>query len=246
MKGHSGWMHDKGWLSVIFSSVSCAFQRGFLACEEFLWKSLRFWDGCCCQSQVLQLVRWISPSSFSEMKTYLFRPLLKLFSISSLSFKYEVLESLRELLLNVLNCHKQADIATESNVDVLNTTQLDLISSFIHFVNRLSTVGLCLENNSTWLMNVILDFYETVSDTYLKYNLPLFMMLPAGVFYPALLSMNSATLDQLCYIMYRCRINLVAAKENSKIKKVQQIRCLMANAWIGTNTVYSMAPSSEI
>nr|XP_028570779.1 centromere protein I isoform X1 [Podarcis muralis]XP_028570780.1 centromere protein I isoform X1 [Podarcis muralis] len=235
-------LNFKVFLEEVFKA-ECFLQRGFLACEEFLWKSLHFWDGCCCQSQVLQLVRWISPNSFSEMKTYLYQPLLKLFSISSLYFKYEVLESLRELLLNMLNCHMQADMATESNADVLNTTQVDLISSLaelIHFVNRLSTVGLCLENNSALLMNVILDFYETVSDIYLKYKLPLVIMLPTGVFYPALLSMNSATLDQLCYIMYRYRINLVAAKQKPEIKKFKfshQI-CQEYNRYLSTIVGY--------
>lgn len=42
-----------------------------------------------------------------------------------------------------------------------------------------------------------------VSDMYLRYNLPLLIMPPAGVFYPALLSMDSVSLNQLCYIMYR-------------------------------------------
>lgn len=42
-----------------------------------------------------------------------------------------------------------------------------------------------------------------VCDMYLKYNLPLLIMPPAGVFYPALLSMDSVNLNQLCYIMYR-------------------------------------------
>lgn len=42
-----------------------------------------------------------------------------------------------------------------------------------------------------------------VCDIYLKYKLPLLIMPPAGVFYPALLSMDSVNLNQLCYIMYR-------------------------------------------
>lgn len=50
-----------------------------------------------------------------------------------------------------------------------------------------------------------------VCDMYLKYNLPLLIMPPAGVFYPALLSMDSVNLNQLCYIMYRyynrCRLH---------------------------------------
>ncbi|KAJ6663323.1 hypothetical protein lerEdw1_010459 [Lerista edwardsae] len=204
-------------------TVSGAFQEGFSSCEEFLYRSLPFWDGCCCRSQVLQLVSWIPLSTFSEMKSCLFRPLMQLFFTSSLYFKCSVLESLRELLLNWLNWHiMQADMATELNVDLLNTTLSGLVSSVaevIHFVGWLSTIALRLENNSAFLMHFILDFYEIVCDVYLKYNLPLVLMPPPGVFYPALLSLDSVTLDRLCRIMYRYRTNLVAAKGNQQTKK---------------------------
>lgn len=53
-------------------------------------------------------------------------------------------------------------------------------------------------------------WFLQVCDMYLRYNLPLLIMPPAGVFYPALLSMDSVSLNQLCYIMYRyykwCRL----------------------------------------
>lgn len=75
------------------------------------------------------------------------------------------------------------------------------------------------------MLYFILDFYETVCDIYLKYKLPLLIMPPAGVFYPALLSMDSVNLNQLCYIMYRYRTNLIAAKENEMSKKkIQQFK----------------------
>ncbi|XP_061454742.1 centromere protein I isoform X2 [Rhineura floridana] len=212
----------KDFLERVFEA-ECFLQEGFSSCEEFLYRSLPFWDGCCCQSQVLQLVSWIPLSTFSEMKPHLCRPLTQLFFTSSLYFKCSVLESLRELLLNWLNWHiMQADMATELNVDVLNTTLSGLVSSvaeLIQFVGWLSTIALRLENNSTFLMHFILDFYEIVCDVYQKYNLPLVVMPPAGVFYPALLSMDSVTLDQLCHIMYRYRTSLVAAKQNQQAKK---------------------------
>ncbi|KAF7244814.1 Centromere protein I [Varanus komodoensis] len=134
-----------------------------------------------------------------------------------------VLESLRELLLNWLNWHiMQADTATGLNADTLNTTFSGLVNSvaeFIHFVGWLSTLALRLEKNSAFLMHFILDFYEIVCDVYQKFNLPLVVMPPAGVFYPALLSMDCVTVDRLCHIMYRYRTNLIAAKQNQKAKK---------------------------
>ncbi|NXF94617.1 CENPI protein, partial [Eubucco bourcierii] len=85
--------------------TECFLQEGFPSCEEFLYKSLPLWDGVCCQSQVLRLVSWIPLSTFSEMKSQLYDPLAQLFFTSSLYFKCSVLESLKELLQNWLNCH---------------------------------------------------------------------------------------------------------------------------------------------
>ncbi|XP_060105557.1 centromere protein I [Heteronotia binoei] len=212
----------KDFLRKIFEA-ECFLQEGFSSCEEFLYRSLPFWDGCSCRPEVLQLVSWIPLSTFSEMKLYLFKPLAQLFFTSSLYFKCSVLECLRELLLNWLNWHiMQTDTTTKSTADLLNTTLSGLVSSvadLISFVGWLSTIALRLENNSAFLMHFILDFYEIVSDVYLMYNLPLVLMPPAGVFYTALLSMDSVNLDHLCYIMYRYRTNLIAAKQKQQSKK---------------------------
>ncbi|NXE83641.1 CENPI protein, partial [Cochlearius cochlearius] len=203
--------------------TQCFLQEGFSSCEEFLYKSLPLWDGFCCRSQILRLVSWIPLSSFSEMKSYLYDPLAQLFFTSSLYFKCSVLESLKELLQNWLNWHViHLDSESDSQVHSSNTTLsglVNVVAELIHFVGWISTVALRLENNPTFLLYFILDFYETVCDMYLRYDLPLLIMPPAGVFYPALLSMDSVSLNQLCYIMYRYRTNLVAAKENEQSKK---------------------------
>ncbi|NXA24962.1 CENPI protein, partial [Ibidorhyncha struthersii] len=212
----------KDFLETIYKT-ECFLQEGFSSCEEFLYKSLPLWDGFCCQSQILRLVSWIPLSSLSEIKSHLYDPLAQLFFTSSLYFKCSVLESLKELLQNWLNWHvTHLDSESDSQVHSLNTTLSGLVNTvaeLIHFVGWISTVALRLENNHTFLLYFILDFYEIVCDMYLKYSLPLLIMPPAGVFYPALLSMDSVNLNQLCYIMYRYRTNLVAAKENELSKK---------------------------
>ncbi|NXN47846.1 CENPI protein, partial [Rhinoptilus africanus] len=203
--------------------TECFLQEGFSSCEEFLYKSLPLWDGVCCRSQVLRLVSWIPLSSFSEMKSHLCDPLVQLFFTSSLYFKCSVIESLKELLQNWLNWHViHLDSESDSQVHSSNTTfsgLVNMVAELIHYVGWISTVALRLENNHTFLLYFILDFYETVCDIYLRYNLPLLILPPPGIFYPALLSMDSVNLNQLCYIMYRYRTNLVAAKENELSKK---------------------------
>ncbi|NWW42705.1 CENPI protein, partial [Pedionomus torquatus] len=212
----------KDFLETVYKT-ECFLQEGFSSCEEFLYKSLPLWDGFCCRPQVLRLVSWIPLSSFSEMKSHLYDPLAQLFFTSSLYFKCSVLQSLRELLQNWLNWHMiHSDSESDTQAHSLNTTLsglVNMVAELIHFVGWISTVALRLENNPTFLLYFILDFYEIVCDMYLRYNLPLLILPPAGVFYPALLSMDSVSLDQLCYIMYRYRSNLVAAKENELSKK---------------------------
>ncbi|XP_009950912.1 PREDICTED: centromere protein I [Leptosomus discolor] len=212
----------KDFLETVYKA-ECFLQEGFSSCEEFLYKSLPLWNGFCCRSQILRLVSWIPLSSFSEMKSHLCDPLAQLFFTSSLYFKCSVIESLKELLQNWLNWHViHLDAEPDSQVHSLNTTLsgvVNIVAELIHFVGWISTVALRLESNPTFLLYFILDFYEIVCDMYLRYNLPLLVMPPAGVFYPALLSMDSVSLNQLCYIMYRYRTNLVAAKDNELSKK---------------------------
>ncbi|KAM9538140.1 centromere protein I isoform 1-T2 [Guaruba guarouba] len=213
----------------ILCRAQCFLHEGLAPCEEFLYRSLPLWDGLCCRSQILRLVSWIPLNSLFEMKSYLYDPLAQLFFTSSLYFKCSVLESLKRLLQNWLNWQMvHLDSAADSQTHSLNTTFSGLVNTvaeLIHFVGMISTVALRLESNHTFLLYFILEFYETVCDIYLKYNMPLLIMPPAGVFYPVLLGMDPVNLNQLCYIMYRYRANLVAAKENEHSEKeIQQFR----------------------
>ncbi|NWS02305.1 CENPI protein, partial [Motacilla alba] len=104
----------KSFLETIYKA-ECFLQEGFSACEEFLYKTLPLWDGFCCRSEILRLMSWIPLSSFSDIKSYLYDPLAQLFFTSSIYFKCSVLESLKELLQNWLNCNViQMDLETSS------------------------------------------------------------------------------------------------------------------------------------
>ncbi|XP_030906778.2 centromere protein I [Melopsittacus undulatus] len=211
----------------ILCRAQCFLHEGLTPCEEFLYRNLPLWDGLCCRSQILRLVSWIPLNSMYDMKSSLYDPLAQLFSTSSLYFKCSTLESLKRLLQNWLNW-QMVHVDSAADSQTLNTTfsgLVNMVAELIHFVGMISTVALRLESNHTFLMYFILDFYETVCDIYLKYNMPLLIMPPAGVFYPVLLAMDPVNLNQLCYIMYRYRANLVAAKENEHSEKeVQQFR----------------------
>lgn len=66
-----------------------------------------------------------------------------------------------------------------------------------------------------------------VCDTFVKYKLPLMVMPPAGVFYPALLATEPLSVDRLAYIMYRW-----ASFSFLKIILILVVNLLHTNDWI--------------
>ncbi|XP_005992057.2 centromere protein I [Latimeria chalumnae] len=190
-------------------------QEGFSNIEDFAcWKLLR-WDGICCRTQIFTLLSWIPCSTFSEMKSLFCEPLMQLFFTSSVYFKCSVIESLKNLLNNWLLQHsvqEEMNIVLMSQMNTSQSGSFDAVAELIEFVGRISTIALCIENYNSLLLYFILSFYESVCNMFVKHDFPLVIMPPAGVFYPALLSMESVSVNQLCYIMHRYRINLIAAK----------------------------------
>ncbi|XP_066213321.1 centromere protein I isoform X2 [Saccopteryx leptura] len=210
-------------LDTVFKA-ECFLQEGFASCEAFLYKSLPLWDGFCCRSQFLQLVSWIPFSSFSEVKPFIFDGLAQLFFTSTIYFKCSVLETLKELLQNWLlwlsmEIHQKT--MTDSSLETTFSGSIKSVFELIQYVGWLSTNGMRLENDSTFLLHFVLDFYEKVCDIYLDYNLPLVVLFPLGLFYRALLSLDPSILNQLCYIMHRYRNNLTAAKKNELVLKTK-------------------------
>ncbi|XP_020819083.1 centromere protein I isoform X2 [Phascolarctos cinereus] len=203
----------------IIISAQCFLQEGFPSSEVFLYKSLPLWDGISCRTEYLQLLSWIPLGNFSEIKPLLCDSLTQLFFTSSIYHKCSVLYSLKQLLENWLLWHAMK-VSMKSTLSISADTPmiaLNSVSELIYYVGWLSTIALRLEKNSSFLLHFILDFFEMVSDMYLNYNLPLVVIFPRGVFYPALLTSDSIALNRLCYIMYRYRVNLTASKENALI-----------------------------
>uniref|UniRef100_A0A8C2EU08 Centromere protein I-like n=1 Tax=Cyprinus carpio TaxID=7962 RepID=A0A8C2EU08_CYPCA len=93
---------------------------------------------------------------------------------------------------------------------------MDSVMELVRFVGLLASEGLRLESCHVLLLNQTLAFYETVCDMFLKFSLPLIIMPPAGVFYPALFATDSVSVDRLGYIMYRYRKNLTLAKKQEQ------------------------------
>ncbi|KAM8952846.1 centromere protein I [Pelodytes ibericus] len=220
---YTGKNHNKeeveGFLEAVVQTQQFL-QEGLSSSEEFLYKSLPHWNGTY-RSQILSLISWIPIGSSPELESLLYEPLACLFVTSSLYFKCSVIESLKGLLQNWLVWHSVCAEKVYTDRASKHNTMSGLLTSvedLIQFTGRLATLGLQIQS-SALLLHFILDFYEIVCDMYVRFDLPLVVLPPPGVFYPALLCTDSVNLDQLCYIMYRYRTNLVTVKDRERHKR---------------------------
>lgn len=199
-------------------------QEGFSSTESFLYKFLSVWDGSLLRPQILDLLSDIPLMPSFYMNRLLFEPLKQLYFTSTVFFKCSVIECLNSMLVKWLTWHSVSasegslDISLNSNSTMTMTLSgfMDSVMELVRFVGLLASEGLRLENCHVLLLNQTLAFYETVCDMFLKYSLPLIIMPPAGVFYPALFAIDSISLDRLGYIMYRYRMNLTLAKQQKQ------------------------------
>ncbi|XP_056625712.1 centromere protein I [Triplophysa dalaica] len=211
------------FLSTILSSQQFL-QESFSSTESFLYKFLSLWDGCLLRPQILDLLSDIPLMPSFYMRKLLFEPLKQLYFTSTVFFKCSVIECLNNMLVKWLTWHSVSvvkgglDISLNSNSTMAMSLSgfMDSVMELVRFVGLLASEGLRLENCHVLLLNQTLAFYETVCDMFLKFSLPLIIMLPAGVFYPALFATDSVSVDRLGYIMYRYRKNLTLAKRQEK------------------------------
>ncbi|KAI4819669.1 hypothetical protein KUCAC02_004909 [Chaenocephalus aceratus] len=200
-------------------------QEGFSSSDAFLYKFLNVWDGSLLRPQILGLLSNIPVIPSSQIGRLLFEPLMQLFFTSSVFFKCGLIECLNNMLLKWLIWHSvyaledDLDISLNSHTSINMTLSgfKDSVMGLVDFVGRLASIGLQLEGCHSLLLSFILDFYTMVCDTFLKYGLPLVVMPPPGVFYPALFATDPVSVDRLAFIMYRYKVNLTSAKSQEKL-----------------------------
>ncbi|XP_062332976.1 centromere protein I [Osmerus eperlanus] len=206
-------------------------QEGFTSTEAFLYKFLSVWDGSLLRPQILGLLSDIPVVPSACINQLLFEPLMQLFFSSTLSFKCSVLDCLNSMLLKWLTWHSVyaledgLDISLNSHTPMSMTLSgfMDSVMELVCFVGRLASAGLQLEGCHSLLLSYVLDFYQTVCDMFLKYSLPLVVLPPRGVFYPALLATDPISVDRLAHIMVRYKNNLTSAKSQDQQMKAFHI-----------------------
>ncbi|XP_022286896.2 centromere protein I-like isoform X1 [Crassostrea virginica] len=204
-------------------------QEGIPVVDQVLFLYLHVWNGLDFRPQVFRLVTRCRLYPFSVLNENILEPLRKLFVRTSVFIKCQVIMSLTQLLRNyatveIPRYHQKSSEAKprvcvfEDTAEVLDP--LSTVQELIHFLDRLCTVGLTLENNHSLLLHFTLNFTEWVSESYARYGLP-FVYLPSRHITKAFLSDNALGPARLCGVTQSYKRNCQLLREDISSNKIE-------------------------
>lgn len=182
-------------------------QQGIPVVTNFLINYLNFWDGSYHYYYILQLIKWVTFSSFTDLYQIL-RPLHMLFVSHDTDMKCEIISALMGLIRNMTT----VDLYRASHEWVFPFLKvqplwlndpLPTLQNVIRFVENLIQLGLCIDPDSNCLLHQAVSFYEMMSHLEENCDLPLWTILPPGVVYRSFFRVSPVTLNQICRLLLR-------------------------------------------
>jgi len=185
--------------------------------EGFLSTFLSTWDGLSSAPLILSLLACITPATYEDLYDGILRHLHRLFFSSDIYFKVMCLNALTKILGNQIRAFAQEQRThMKAGGDSSSSTQeetggskgdphaLEIISSFVRFLDGLAVVGLRAEEDHYLMQVATLDFLQVSCQMYQRHSLPM-VCLPMQCIYRLLLSDCPVTLARICSIITMLR-----------------------------------------
>ena len=214
-------------------------QQGIPVVNHFLDEYLYFNTGEY-QSKLLALVQWITSISISDLQGKVLVHVQSMFYESSLTFKCEIIRTLRILITNLFvnqgfeGCHQNtpALFLGQGPVDNLE----DILPILIKVSEDLIISGLNIHCYDILLLSEALSFYEQVCLLENRSSIQSFTLAPAAVIYGGFVSKSCAILSRICKLLLRYR-EISLKFNNRKLRNLFKAKmdtlCLYAKDIVG-------------
>ncbi|XP_043463621.1 uncharacterized protein LOC122499371 [Leptopilina heterotoma] len=162
------------------------------------------------QSKLLALTQWI-PLSFTvdELEEYVLKHLRFMFFESSLQEKFEIIRTLRLMLLNICvnhYCGKSLKNSESPFLDQKCTINIkEMVSTITKFAQSLIFSGYNNYSNSSSFMSEALLFYEQMCVTENLFSMRTWTIAPTNIIYGSFLNRNCLILSRVCSLLINYR-----------------------------------------
>ncbi|GAB5588158.1 hypothetical protein Unana1_03058 [Umbelopsis nana] len=186
------------------------------AFEMFLGHYLVTWNGSDHKDLIFKLLGFIKPASFDAIYQRYLLPLFHLYSVSDVTWKAELITAYAAWLKNwaLLDWRgHQERRAVDSSLQDRSITQFDglpynvqylrTMEEFVLHVDKISVLGLQMEDDNPLLQHATLSFFEVVSTLSADYDIPQITVPSHALVFQLCLSSSGMAISRMCGILLR-------------------------------------------
>ncbi|KAI7865756.1 Mis6-domain-containing protein [Spinellus fusiger] len=189
--------------------------------ESFLEEYIATWNGVEFEEEIFELITFIKPTSFKALYTSYLKPLYRLYCVSPIRWKAQLVHCYGELLKNwaLLDWHqhvkRRGDDAFINGMDnkiwlfddlSLEVDYFAMMYEFASHVDQISMMGLVLEEDHCLLQHSSLSFFELVSTLSTSYNLPEIILPEEPFITRHFFSTSPMAVSRTCSIIYQYKL----------------------------------------
>ncbi|XP_065840795.1 centromere protein I-like [Oscarella lobularis] len=191
--------------------------------DVFLPCFLQVWNGEVYLEDMLVLMSYLKPQDFKKFRDSFLEPVTNLCFDKDAVFKARVVETWRNLLENILLFKWSSSDEDDEDDDGFDL--MDMLSSFIRYIDTVCLSWLEVENDNAFLQKAVVDFFRKVALLFRQHDV-LVVVLPSPFLCTRLLFSNCAvTVSSTCSIlaMYQPTIRDIFKLSDLDVVKMSMI-----------------------
>ncbi|XP_067004738.2 centromere protein I [Anabrus simplex] len=184
--------------------------QGIPVVSHFLSGYMNIWNGEDFFEEVLQLLQWITYSSYTELNECILFPLRTYFRVSLIDKKCAIIRMLGRMLRNLLivklhRTRKKLSTAFKAAENIEDGPEV--ARGLSQFIGDLCVQGLLHiprhSSSHALLLDEALFFYEMILEVEIMSGLAVWTVLPPVVLYECFFSRSAVLIDRICSLLLR-------------------------------------------
>ncbi|KAI8577817.1 hypothetical protein K450DRAFT_250142 [Umbelopsis ramanniana AG] len=201
------------FLQKVFSMAE--FTRELLpAFEKFLAHYLCIWNGHDHKELIFKLIAFIKPASFDDIFKRYLQPLFRLYTVSDVAWKARLITTYTAWLKNwaLLDWrgHQERRTVGDASQDRIithfeglpyNIQYIETMEEFVLHIDKISVLGLQMEDGNPILQHATLSFFEVASSLPTDFDIPLITVPSHALVVQHCLSTNGMAISRMCGVL---------------------------------------------
>ncbi|XP_075224652.1 centromere protein I-like isoform X3 [Lycorma delicatula] len=182
-------------------------KQGLCVVSKFLFDYLPVWNSVDYRKHILNLVKWITFTTFSELNEKVLKPLFDIFLTSDVEMICDIISSLSGLLTNMFQVdlfrfdHGIKPLFLGGPAGWISEDISKSLGSTIKAIKHFITFALLMKPNSLQVLHKAISFYELLFCLETRSNRAVMTVVPYNIVYHSFFSLTTTAFSRVCKLI---------------------------------------------